>query len=355
MAGKSFTVISSTDLPKLRARWAQLTSHEQAVTAERCGWYADTVSETLSSTRIFSATPGGDLDALATALGFSPSRLSAADDALFLPKGKRPQCGPDPEAAARQALRLVRPGSLPVDLESVAESMGVKSIREYQSLVDGRLLTGPGGTVVEVSSLQAPARKRFTIAHELGHLWLARHYTTSGLTALDWRAEERFCNEFAAALLMPRAWLVRRCSEADCDFRALELIALEARTSISATIIRLGDLDSRWGVSLLKFRPGVGEAWRLSSITSSYPGMVGRLRCNAETPSLLDAAIAAARPIKGLLHLTLDRRPLALPAEALAGPHRAGRNRVLLVITRLPRPRFRLAPELHCSPSAGAD
>jgi IrrE N-terminal-like domain len=328
-------VTHRTDIEQLQTRWYQLTPHEQANTATRCGWSTASVASVLNSRRIFAATPAGDLRALALALGLSGLDHSAAADAALAAARKTLQHferrGPDPEAAAQEVLHLLARRSLPIDLDHLARKMGTQ-IRERPSLVEGRLLTGPDETVVVVSSNRGWARKRFTIAHELGHLWLLQRRQPAGAPSLAWRAEERFCDEFAAALLMPRGWLTRRAQELNRNLRSLELLALEARTSVSATLIRLRTVDPRWNMSLLKFRPEASGAWRLVAVIGPSRGMVARLRCIEETGALLRSAVGERRPIKGTLCLTLDGKPIEVPAEAAGNS-----QRTLLVLARLPK------------------
>lgn len=108
--------------------------------------------------------------------------------------------------------------SVPVtDLEGVVRQLGGK-IEENRTLRDAYAgtikKTGRTSFEISISPYQSELRKRFTIAHELGHLFLhmgylldpslwkeqnERTYTRFGTSEEEYQA-----NEFAAALLMPR-------------------------------------------------------------------------------------------------------------------------------------------------------
>lgn len=88
-------------------------------------------------------------------------------------------------------------------LESLARKLGVGRITEQRLPFEGGLFQLPGGElVIKLNSESSFVRKRFTLAHELGHLLLntvpafrKEHGTDAAL--------ERACDKIAAELLMP--------------------------------------------------------------------------------------------------------------------------------------------------------
>lgn len=104
-----------------------------------------------------------------------------------------------------------------INIEEVVQKMGGSvvdnsSIGEFS---DGKIRkTGEDSFTIEVSPFQTEERKNFTIAHELGHLFLHMGFQTNeqkwqkqdnvsyyrnGNSELEYQS-----NEFAAAFLMPR-------------------------------------------------------------------------------------------------------------------------------------------------------
>jgi len=91
----------------------------------------------------------------------------------------------------------------------------VKEVRFKDPSISGAISRNNGGVVILVNEWDATVRKRFTIAHELGHYVLHLHQDPNGFpddrvdykrTLFDGRThqpEEEEANRYAAALLMP--------------------------------------------------------------------------------------------------------------------------------------------------------
>lgn len=91
--------------------------------------------------------------------------------------------------------------------------------------------------IVLLDNIKDGARQRFTIAHELGHLVL-----NIKNTCLD---EEKLCNRFASALLMPKEAVINEFGYSRSNINFFELIAFknEFKVSYTAIIYRLKDLN----------------------------------------------------------------------------------------------------------------
>jgi Zn-dependent peptidase ImmA (M78 family) len=136
----------------------------------------------------------------------------------------------DPRAAA--LLRRYHErfgGSLqpPVPIEAIAEDLLGLSVAESESLdVSGMLL--PAEREVWLNATESSERRRFTLAHEVGH-WVCQVLEGRGAQVMcradevgveEGRALEREANVFAAELLMPEE-LVRRAWQDDADSAAV--------------------------------------------------------------------------------------------------------------------------------------
>lgn len=76
---------------------------------------------------------------------------------------------------------------------------------------EGYLLDfGANGAEIVVRSASPIPRQRYTIAHELGHWFLRDSGLSNGLHVANQphSAVEKWCDQFAASLLMPRDWVV---------------------------------------------------------------------------------------------------------------------------------------------------
>lgn len=91
--------------------------------------------------------------------------------------------------------------------------------------------------IVILDNIKDGARQRFTIAHELGHLVL--NIKNACLN------EEKLCNRFASALLMPKEAVINEFGYSRSKINFFELIAFknEFKVSYTAIIYRLKDLN----------------------------------------------------------------------------------------------------------------
>jgi len=140
------------------------------------------------------------------------------------------------------------------DLPALASKFGLR-IREVDSEgFDGALVRVPGqrgGIIAVKASIPETTRKRFTIAHEIGH------YVVSGGERLDvcspttietWglavQKPEVEANEFAVELLLPTKYVRSMLVQDFPDFPAISRTASEYETSLTATVrkfLRLTD------------------------------------------------------------------------------------------------------------------
>ena len=118
-------------------------------------------------------------------------------------------------AAITAATELATAGNKrpPVDVLAIASAIGVSSIEPREMAADGYLgHTAGGQLVIRYKEDTALPRRRFTIAHELAHVLLARVQgyelaDESYRSPRENRSEEVAVNSIAAALLMPEALL----------------------------------------------------------------------------------------------------------------------------------------------------
>ena len=158
----------------------------------------------------------------------------------------------------------------PVDLDAAADAMGLRVEGWIGSEVTRRS-AGAGRVVarliehervIQVSDRCAEARRRFSIAHELGHWCLHRKGSPTARTAAgertrallrsacaparQGRRREVEANRFAAALLLPATVLQdHACRYASIDARAIAQLAALFGVSWKAMQIRIYELDRR--------------------------------------------------------------------------------------------------------------
>jgi Zn-dependent peptidase ImmA (M78 family) len=141
----------------------------------------------------------------------------------------------------------------PIPVEKIARRLGLEVRYEpLQGDLYGALVRGDGESYIGVNSLNHPNRRRFTIAHELGHFVLhdgIKVHVDRGLR-VNWRDgessqavsdEEMEANRFAAELLMPLKFLSRDIEKLkSVRQETITLLANRYRVSAQAMRIRLG-------------------------------------------------------------------------------------------------------------------
>ena len=158
--------------------------------------------------------------------------------------------------------RLDLPPRPPIDLELLASRMGVERVYEADMAEDGRLEQDGKRAVIYLRHGLSRGRRRFTLAHELAH----RALTHPKAPAIAYRRigdnddEERLCDEIAAAILMPRAWM-QTLSTRPQNLSTLRLISERGQVSLSAALVRSRELN-HWRKSLLRFSFDQ-DKWRL--------------------------------------------------------------------------------------------
>lgn len=168
--------------------------------------------------------------------------------------------------AMRVAIR--RPdGPLP-DLQSVAESQGLLafSLDLGRDAGDAACVEVGGFGVAVINGRTDPGRRRFSLAHELGHHLVGDAYEPSPrLGASD---GERMINAFAAHLLMPRSAVLGIWEELGGHSHRRAAIAIAARFSVSWTaacnqLVNLDLIDHREREQLIDSPLRKGELFEL--------------------------------------------------------------------------------------------
>jgi hypothetical protein len=126
----------------------------------------------------------------------------------------------------------------PLHLDALAERLNVNGITYEEIPFSGELRPSNGGFAVVCSVHLSPARRRFTIAHELSHAIFEK----SGPNCPRNGAElERLCDMLATELLMPRRAFLERCGT-DPDINTIFELARVFQTSVTTTAIRCAEL-----------------------------------------------------------------------------------------------------------------
>ena len=137
----------------------------------------------------------------------------------------------------------------PVDLVRIARHLGVQRIRELDIRLDGQLVElGDGGYEVILSRNAPHTRRRFTLAHEIGHI-LAAAPDDESMSCGD-AATEDLCNRVAAELLIPGRF-IPDAAAAEMDVAAFRRLATRFQCSLEATAWRILNVGRVTGALLI--------------------------------------------------------------------------------------------------------
>lgn len=244
-----------------------------------------------------------------------------------------PRSPDEAETAATRLRERMGWGDGPIaDLLRVSETVGLYSIVEDlgPDLPEGIYRPVASVGIAWINGRAPTGRRRFTLAHELGHHVFQDEY------AVDWpetgdEGTERIINAFAVHLLLPRMGLKRRWEELANDYaeprdRAI-LIAAEFGASWSATLAqlrRIGLLSLPEQNAFLQEQPRRGD---YVGLATAFPEDISAPRLS---PRLAAAVVAAYRRggisqtralelLRGTIAADEFPEPATLPLAAFAG------------------------------------
>lgn len=132
---------------------------------------------------------------------------------------------------------------------------------------------------IQIAEGQNYRRQRFTLAHELGHLLLR----TQDRNCPD---EERFCDEFAAELLMPRQALLHAARSQPQTIATARDLADRFHVTTGAAVVRLNQIAG-WSTCILTFWSENGT-WLLYSTLCTPKRQRFRIRSGQRCRQLLE-------------------------------------------------------------------
>jgi Zn-dependent peptidase ImmA (M78 family) len=148
----------------------------------------------------------------------------------------------------------------PIPVEAIAEMAGATiHLEQFEEDVSGVLIRGDSHCVIGVQKMHSEGRRRFTIAHELGHLLLhdGKPIRVDKAFRVNWRkdssskprdVEEIEANAFAAKLLMPTDMIEQAHGESSFEVEdETEVVRLAKLFGVSnqAMNFRLNQLFNR--------------------------------------------------------------------------------------------------------------
>lgn len=142
-----------------------------------------------------------------------------------------------------------------IPLEELCDAVNIVEVRTLESdAYEGALVTDSLKQIgaILVREGQHEKRRRFTIAHELGHFLMPHHdghqrCTSSDMVesrrGTDHQRRESEANRFSAGLLMPKPWFIRELRKLGAvDLSHVQQLSDRFKTSLEAVINRYVEL-----------------------------------------------------------------------------------------------------------------
>jgi IrrE N-terminal-like domain len=199
--------------------------------------------------------------------------------------------------------------TLPVDPFAIAASrdIDVKGKPEKPEGVSGMLLRhGNNFGIVYATHIPSLGFQRFSISHELGHYFLPGHIdqilktdvhvSRAGFVTAD--PYELEADHFAAGLLMPETPFRRAMNQHDPSLDAIEAVANQCVTSMTATAVRFAELTDR-AVAVIVSTSGIIDYCFISEAMKSLPKL-DWIRKGTPLPSGTATARLAGQPARVL-------------------------------------------------------
>lgn len=134
-------------------------------------------------------------------------------------------------------------------LELLAASRGATIVEKPLNGSDGRIVMMDDWCIITINSgIPYEAKRRFTLAHEIGHLemhrdhFLTHHDNDATLEYFKDGHQETEANEFASELLMPEKQFIQECSHRPFSPDLLRELADTFGTSISSVAYKYYEL-----------------------------------------------------------------------------------------------------------------
>ncbi len=165
--------------------------------------------------------------------------------------------------------------------EKLAEHLDIQ-VRSSQISCDGYCLPSEGRSLIRINSAASAARRRFTLAHELGHLVLGIP-TVVGETMMDSQrsksAEEKQVNKFAEDILLPVSIAKQFITEVPVTASVIKATAKKAKVSKLFAARRLASIAKEIGLKdgLVVFYKDNAYAWQWSDTIGIQPAVAQEL------------------------------------------------------------------------------
>ena len=231
----------------------------------------------------------------------------------------------------------------PADLDNIVKGLGLPPVRYVALPVDGRIVKDGPNYSIEVNKQHSLARKRFTIAHEIGHIIVGSRgllgcsgTRTSPVAGREpYRREEELADFAATEILIPADWAFEFLGTRQPTFTTIAAMAKACATSIEVAARRLVECGD-WSSRLIWWRPEGGRLRATRSFPQYDTAILAGMELLDERTSIPVRVMESGRPISGKQAIRVEQEIQNYTLEAWkAGPTTVA---TLLVYDQVRRP-----------------
>ena len=169
-----------------------------------------------------------------------------------------------------------------VPMDMLVSGLGATLIETPLNNSDGKIIRGKSKTLIKINSnIPYPKKRRFTIAHEIGHLILHEKLEihNENTNTLNWfkntedqakkGIQEWEANDFASELLMPEYLFRDFCYKKPFNPQLIQALSDRFKTSITSTLFRIQRLNI-YPVTIVFIHNGIVKYWLKSTDTRYF-------------------------------------------------------------------------------------
>lgn len=157
-----------------------------------------------------------------------------------------------------------------IDIENLISKMNIRLVTTEleEGILGASKVEGLKRLIVISSRVYNEEQKRFTLAHELGHILIHRgtHYFSKEefTTISTSKQKEDEADRFAVELLLPSKIIRNIIRKDDINFELIKQIAQKYKTSLTCTAIRVAELTNE-NIILLYHKNNIIKWWHKSN------------------------------------------------------------------------------------------
>ena len=231
----------------------------------------------------------------------------------------------DQRAEVRNRVAVLKAQSgcdrFPTDVPALARAVGIRDVRCLPLAMRGRIIHEASGIIAELDETLSPRAQRFVLAHEIGHILLARDLANAGPRTIfgstksqtSYRYVEQLCDYVAREILVPENAVRKELKSRSPSLETAVAIAEEADCDLQVVAQCICDLPGQRDVIFMFCRPSADGA----DVIAVVPASSKQYEVAASSDTLLRRAVQSESALSGKQELWIDGKRTVVEAQAV--------------------------------------